>query len=78
MCREIKVHNINASYMHCVDEIKEGWLDPRKDGFSIHEFMRFKDYISELEWVVCYGLFMRGEYSRNNIADGIHELFIKL
>ena len=46
--------------------------------FVLEEFMNISKYLTEIEWIRCYNLFLKRTYSRKYIAQEMHEISRRL
>ena len=78
LCREVKVAPFHMSSVDCVDDIKGGWWGEWEKAFAMQEFMEISKYLTNMEWIRCYDLFMKGTYSRKYVTEEINELARRL
>ena len=69
----MKVLNFQLNYIECVNDMKNGFNSPWKGGFGMKELKEMSEYLTDIEWIRCFNVFLKGECRRKYIMKEMHK-----
>ena len=78
LCREVEEAHFHMCYVDFADDIKSGWWGEWEKAIVMQEFMEISKYLTDMEWIRCYDLFLKEACSRKYVTEEMNKLARRL